>query len=225
MYNSATWDVKTRYMDISPAVQPCAVAACTLLEFLAVVPSPGPVGASLTPNLTLTGTIKAAFLMSFQRAWLHFLATTLFVTLRPPITCLGDLTPTRRSELQGLAVMLVSRHANFVRQSPHRSARFGRSVRFGVNAPLFFSSSSSPPFSFLALPPFFLYTLHLRPPLCCHLLPKLCPTHQTGCFLCHSQPWKAEYNPEEAPGNGGTRMAVLVGGWGEKNWGGEGRLR
>lgn len=179
-------------MDISPAVQPCAVAACTLLQFLAVVPSPGPVGASLTPNLTLTVTIKASFLMSFQRAWLHFLVTALFVTLQPPITCLGDLTPTRRGELRGLAVMLVSRHANFVRQSPHRSARFGRSVRFGVNAPLVFAPLLLHlPFLFLHSPCFF-FTLYTSVLLSAVTFYPNCVRRikqgWTVCFLCDSQP-------------------------------------
>lgn len=108
---------------------------------------------------------KAAFLINFQWAWLHFL----------------DTNTTQWTTGLGCSVVM-SCYANFVRQSLRRSARFGRSVRSGVNAPLVFTPLLLH-LPFLALPPFFsLHAtyLYLRPPLCCHLLPKLCPTHQTG---------------------------------------------
>lgn len=80
-----------------------------------------------------------------------------------------------------------------------------------------FTPSSSPPFSFLALPSFF-----SLPPLRRHLFTPNCVRRikqGLGCvfFLC-----VCDSQPRKATGNGGTRMAVLVGGWGEKDWGEEG---
>lgn len=60
--------------------------------------------------------------------------------------------------------VVMSCYANFVRQSPHRSARFGRSVRFGLNAPLVSAALLLHlPFLFLRSPLFF--SLYLRPPV------------------------------------------------------------